>query len=254
MSSMLDAAPAGSRTGSFAAVLGTAGVHGLLALGASLVGLGGVVELKRALPVTEMVDVELPAPPPEPEPEPEPAAPPPQAAPRAARPPTAAAEPPPSAAQAGQVLDSTSDVVDFGDTIVTGSGASYAGGVTDRTGTSQTAVRAAAARGDSGGRGPDPTAAAVDRSRAPELMGGDSWNCPFPSEADDAGIDVAVVKLSIAIGTDGGVRSVSIASDPGSGFGREARRCAATKRFSPGLDREGRPVAKAFSVNVRFRR
>jgi protein TonB len=40
--------------------------------------------------------------------------------------------------------------------------------------------------------------------------------------------------------------------DPGTGFGREARRCALRKRWSPALDRAGRPTAGAAVVNVRF--
>lgn len=254
MSSMLDAAPTTSRAGSLAAVLGTAGCHGLLVLGFSLLGLRGAVELKRVLPVTEMVEVELPKPesPPPPAPERE-TAPRPAPMPRGAQPPPSAAEPPPTAAQAGQVLDAK-DVVDFGETFVTGAGSSYAGGVTDGTGTSKNAVRDAAARGNAGGRGTDPVLAPVDRSRPPELVGGDSWNCPFPSEADDAGVDLATVTLRLSVGADGGVQGVGLLADPGSGFGREARRCAATKRFKPGLDREGKPVAQQFTVNVRFRR
>jgi protein TonB len=255
MSSILDAAPTTSRVGSLAAVLGTAGCHGLLVLGVSWLGLRGAVELKRALPVTEMVEVELPKaePPAPPEPEPERAV-----APRPApvardQPPPSSAEPPPTAAQAGQVLDAK-EVVDFGETFVTGAGSSYAGGVTDSTGISKNAVRDAAARGNAGGRGTDPAAAPVDRSRPPELVGGDSWNCPFPSEADDAGVDLAMVTLRLSVGVDGGVQGVSLVADPGNGFGREARRCAATKRFRPGLDRGGNPIAQQFTVNVRFRR
>jgi protein TonB len=253
MSSMLDAAPTRSRTGSLAAVLGTAGCHGLLVLGVSLLGLRGAVELKRALPVTEMVEVELPKPEPERTPEPE-VAPAPRQAPAArVQSPPSAADPPPTAAQAGQVLDAK-EVVDFGETFVTGAGSSYAGGVTDGTGTSKAAVHDAAARGNAGGRGVDPVPAAVDRSRPPELVGGDSWNCPFPSEADDAGVDLAMVTLRLSVGSDGSVQGVNLVADPGNGFGREARRCATTKRFKPGLDRDGKAVALQFTVNVRFRR
>jgi protein TonB len=252
MSSMLDEAPTRSRAGSLAAVLGTAACHGLVVIGVSLIGLRGAVELKRALPVTEMVEVELPKTEPVVPPEPQaPALPTP--APRNLQPSRSAAEPPPTAARAGQVLDSR-EVVDFGETFVTGSGSSYAGGVTDATGTSKVAVRDATARGNAGGRGVESVAAPVDLSRAPELLGGDSWSCPFPAEADDAGVDYAVVKLRVSVGIAGELQGVSLVSDPGNGFGREARRCAATKRFKPGLDRDGKPAARAFVVNVRFER
>lgn len=254
MSSMLDATPASSGAASWLAVAGTVGAHALLVLGASYLGVRGADELQKLMPVTEMVEVALPeppAPPPSPEPERAPV-PAPVRAPVAA---PAPEPPPPSAAQAGQVLDAKSDVVDFGDTVVTGSGDRYAGGVTDAAGDSKTAVRDTAARGDAGGTGTKPPAApAVDFSRPPQLAGGSQWQCPFPLEADDAGIDHAVVTLRVSVGADGRVQSVVTSSDPGSGFGREAKRCATSKRWTAGSDREGHPTSAVAVVNVRFDR
>ncbi len=258
MSSMLDAPPRTGGAGSWIAVAGTVGAHALLVAAASYAGLHGTDELKKLMPVTEMFEVALPEPPPPP-PEPEPEAqraPPPTAAHAHAK--VAAQEPeppPPSAAQAGQVLDAKSDVVDFGDTVVTGSGDSYAGGVTDSAGNSKTAVRDVSARGDAGGTGVKPPAApTVDLSRPPQLAGGSQWQCPFPLEADDAGIDHAVVTLRVSVGADGRVQSVVTSNDPGNGFGREARRCATSKRWTSGFDREGRPTSAVAVVNVRFDR
>lgn len=253
MSSMLDAEPSASRSGSVAAVLGTVTLHGLIVLGASLLGLRGVAELRKALPVTEMVEIELPAPPPTPAtPEPPPAARAP--APAAPQPPTPASEPPPSAAQAGQILDSSGEVTDFGDSFVTGTGDQFAGGTTDANGTSKVAMRDTSARAGGAGSGTAAPAPAPDLSRPPELDGNRTWQCPFPVEADDAGVDHAVVALHIDIGADGAVLGVTTLADPGSGFGRSAERCALRKRFKAGLDRTGRPVAKVLKVNVRFDR
>ncbi len=46
---------------------------------------------------------------------------------------------------------------------------------------------------------------------------------------------------------------MSLLADPGNGFGREARRCASSKRWQGGLDRLGHPVEAQATVNVRFR-
>ncbi|MES1169990.1 MAG: DUF2510 domain-containing protein, partial [Leifsonia sp.] len=78
-------------------------------------------------------------------------------------------------------------------------------------------------------------------------------DAPAP-EADDAGIDHAVVTLRVSVGVDGRVGEVRATSDPGAGFGREARACALSKPWSPALDRAGRPAAATTIVNVRFDR
>jgi periplasmic protein TonB len=266
MSSMLDAPPNGAGAASWLAVLGTVAAHALLAALASQVGVHGARELQKLLPITQMVEVALPEPPaPAPPAVPPPVAPPapPPAVPARVAPPQAIREravppaaepPPPSAAQAGQVLDAKSEVVDFGDAIVTGSGNAFAGGVTDGAGTSRSAVRDSAARGDARGTGAKPAAPVVDLSRPPQLAGGSQWQCPFPPEADDAGVDHALVTLRVNVAADGRVQSVVTSSDPGNGFGREARRCASSKRWSSGVDREGRPTSAVAVVNVRFDR
>jgi protein TonB len=144
-------------------------------------------------------------------------------------------------------------MVDFGETIVAGNAANYAGGVTESGGTATHAVRDVRARA-SGVEGGDGTAPQADKSRAPQLAGGLRWDCPFPAEADASEIDHAVVTLRVEVGAQGDVASVRAASDPGHGFGREARRCAERKRWVPGLDRAGRPAAAVALINVRFDR
>jgi periplasmic protein TonB len=96
------------------------------------------------------------------------------------------------------------------------------------------------------------TAPVLDRSRRPVLAGGASWDCPFPPEAEERGIDQASVSLSIEVAADGGVLAATVTSDPGCGFGREAHRCALHQRWSPGLDRWGAPIRAVAHVNVRF--
>jgi len=44
-------------------------------------------------------------------------------------------------------------------------------------------------------------------------------------------------------------------SEPGHGFGRAARMCALTKRYTPALDRDGNPVVGTTPpINVTFTR
>jgi periplasmic protein TonB len=251
MTSLLDAAPETTRAASYVAIVGTIAAHGLAVLVASYVGVRGVSELQRLLPVTEMVEVELPEAP-KTVADATPTATPPPAKARVASP--TPATPPPTAAQAGQVLDAKSDVVDFDDSVVTGAGDAYAGGVTDKSGTSTSAVRDVQAQGHGGGEAKAPPAPAPDLSRPPRLDGSAQWQCPFPAEADDAGIDHAVVTLRVEIAANGGVRNVTTVRDPGNGFGREARRCASSKRWLVGFDRSGRAIAASATVNVRFER
>lgn len=202
------------------------------------------------VPVEVEVEPEPPRPPPVATPEPEPVKP--LAAPAAPAPRAA-----PAAAQAAEVLTQepvAEEIVDFSETFVQGTAVAYAGGISAATGTSQKAVRGPGARANGvvGGTGTD--ASGVDRSRAPALAGGASWNCPFPREADLDGIDDAVVALRVRVARDGSVEDVSIERDPGSGFGREAMRCARRKRWAPGLDAAGNPAAMSSRVNVRFTR
>ena len=210
------------------------------------------------------VDVDLsepppPPPPPEapPEPEPEPRAPPP---PHAAAPPTAA-PPPPAAAEAGKVLTQDPDPnepVDLTNSIVTGTGDRYAGGVTASNGTSTNAVRDLRAQPDGVGKAPAPGPVAPpsgpDLSRAAGPMGA-AWNCEFPAEADVEGIDSAVVQLTVVVGPDGHAKSVTVLKDPGFGFGQSARSCAFRKQFNVALDRAGTAITMSTApFTVRFTR
>lgn len=217
--------------------------------------------------VTQEIEVsaeEAPPPPPPPpkvdeRAKPEPAAPPPPPA-RALLlqpPPEAPPAPPPAPAQAGKVLTqepNPEEPVDLtGNTIVAGSAETYAGGTTASNGTSTQAVHGPAiAQG-----GPNQVQAAPpgpDRSRRASFGGAGEWNCPFPAEADTAQIDEAYVTIEVDVRADGMASAVRLLSDPGNGFGREARRCAMTRRWQPALDRDGNAINGAARLRVHFSR
>jgi periplasmic protein TonB len=192
--------------------------------------------------------------PPAPEPEPakeEEKAPPPVALPKDA--PVPKDEPPPPApapAQAGQVLTAPDEPLDFtGQGFTQGTSATYAGGVTHAQGTSTTAVRNVGARPDGapGGTGTAPAAPApptVDKSRAAGLRGSSEWKCPWPGEADAEQVDEAYVTVQVAVGPDGRAKTVTVMSDPGHGFGREARLCAMRETYTTALGQ-----TKAFRIH-----
>jgi protein TonB len=212
----------------------------------------------------DLLKAEPPPPPPPAEP------PPPQEEPKEAPPvvvretkPNEAPSPAPAAAKASAVLTQAPDPnepVDLTNSFVTGTADSYAGGVTQTTGTSNTAVygaRNTAPGGAPGGTGktPGPAGNGPDRSRAASLAGSKDWKCDFPPEADVDQIDQAFVVVQVATRADGSPDRVTILSDPGHGFGRAARVCAMRERYDPALDREGNAVAGSTkSIRIRFER
>jgi len=232
------------------ALLGTAGLHQVALF--ALTALAGV-ELQRpsaprAEPLAQLVEATSePAPPP---PAAEPQSEPPTAK-KPARAPREAA--PAAAAQAGKIIAAPEESVDFGDNFITGEAETHAGGITASEGTAQHAVYDPRARGSGvdGAQGDSPRG---DLSRPPSVAGGASWDCPFPPEADEASIDHAAVSLRVEVAADGGVLEVRATADPGSGFAREARRCAQSKRWSAGLDRAGLPTRSVALVNIHFDR
>lgn len=210
---------------------------------------------------------EEPPPPPQAPPEDTPeveqkqAAPAPAARPAAA---TVAKETPSPAppARAGQVLTAEprpDEPVDLtGNAMVQGAYDSYAGSATAPGGTGDApGTRPVGPRAGTGPLlgVPAPAPRPVDCSRVASLSGGTDWSCPFPAEADSAEIDDAVVVLQVDVGADGAATAVQVRSDPGHGFGREARRCALSKRYATALDRDGIPVPGATRpFQVRFSR
>lgn len=203
---------------------------------------------------------------PPPEPEPAPAPMPKMAAPKEAK---AAPEAPPQAAQAGQTMTAKDDPdkpVDFSDfTMIQGSGSSYAGGVTDPNGKSNSAVydRNAKGGGQPGGKGsgsgppgPAPGSDGPDLSKAASPASRD-WSCShlFPPEADADDINQATVSIIVTVGPDGSPRSIKVTNDPGHGFGRAARTCALSQRYNAPLDHDGKPTTgNTAPFTVRFTR
>ena len=170
-------------------------------------------------------------------------------------------EPPPAAApaQAAKVLAQEPDPnepVDLtGNTIVQGNADAYAGGTTSANGTTTRAVRSLASpQGVAGGTGaPAAKLAGPDRSRSASV-GGTEWNAPFPPEADTAQIDEAYVTLQIDVRADGSASAVQVISDPGNGFGREARRYALTQHFQAAQDHDGNAITGTIKTRVHFSR
>lgn len=263
------------RTGAMMSIAGTLIVHGAGAgqAASSMIDVAAFAssvrsEVRERLRAELDIDLTPPPPPPEPEPEPpapEPEAPEPEAPPPKEAPAPQETAPPPAAAQAAAVMTSEPDPnapLDLtADGFVVGTADSYAGGITASTGTSKTAVRDVRATPTGVGKAPAtaviaPTAApAVDRSRAPKARGLWAENCPFPAEANAEGVNRAVVMLTVTITPDGRVQSASVAQDPGTGFGRQARSCALREgRFDPALDSAGNPIPKTISLRMRFNR
>lgn len=257
------------RAGVIVGVIGALLIHAAVGIRAAMVlgdlhafAVSVLADIRDQLHSQIDVDVSEPPPPPPPAPEPppEPEAPTPPV-PAAAAPPTDA-PPPPAAAEAAKVLTADPDPnepVDLtGDSIVTGNGDHFAGGITAANGTSKDAVRDLRAQPDGVGKappGPVAPPSGPDLSRAASPLGG-SWNdCEFPAEADIEGIDSAVVQLTVTVGPNGRAKSVTILRDPGNGFGQSARNCAFRKTFNTALDRSGTAVTMSTApFTVRFTR
>jgi protein TonB len=94
---------------------------------------------------------------------------------------------------------------------------------------------------------------ASDLSRKPSLGESDPCHGYFPAGARD---DTATATVLVTLAKSGAVSAVQLLSEspPAQGFGGAARACMASKRFTPGLDRDGRPAATALRVSIRFRR
>lgn len=266
--SLLDLPPEESATRSIAAGAGAMLLHGGAIILALTIG-ARVTQRAAEMRVSNLIEVEISDEAASEEPEPEPTEstlltkPIPPASPTTASerldPPieTEEEQPPPAPAEAGEVLTSEAEVLDFGDMVISGVGDRFVGGLTSAGGTSKAAVRNGSAQvggvvGDTGNDKPVRALRPVDHSRAPQLAGGMEWDCPFPPEAEVEQINQAVVSLKVQVAPDGKVRDVTVLSDPGYGFGREARRCAQRKRWAPGLDDQGQPTGATAHIKVRF--
>jgi protein TonB len=172
---------------------------------------------------------------------------------------------PPTPAKAAGVLtqkenpDEPVDLTKEANAFATGDGTATYGQVSAAgTGTAPVMSPHASLQGRPGGSGSAvpraPAAPAEDKSRPISLVGGSSWNCPFPPEADADQIDQAVVTVQVTVKPDGSALKADVIADPGHGFARAARICALARRYNPALDRAGSPVLSSYPVNVRFNR
>jgi protein TonB len=171
--------------------------------------------------------------------------------------------PPPAAADAAKVImqePAKDEPVDLtGNTFLAGNADTAVGGVTQIGGKATAATNnlAAVATGTPGGTGTAaaPPAVRVDRSRAAAIMNkANLERCPFPAEADAEQVDDAKVGIEVKVSTDGRAETVAVTSDPGHGFGREARKCALREKYVPALNVEGIAVPGVYRVNFRFSR
>jgi protein TonB len=241
-----------------------------VALGAHALAAGIALGEQRApSPAAPALTVELaePEPPPPPPPAETPPTPPEPPAPERA-PTVKAAAAPPEPARAGALLTAKADPepspaadepVDFtNDPSVLGFGSGVvAVGGKALVGAAHARPSAVAPSTGLGGVAPRPSGEALtpasDLSRKPALGESDPCRGYFPSRATD---DVASAAVMVTIGKSGAVSNVRIVSESpaGQGFGAAARTCMGSKRFSPGLDRDGNPTATAIRVNIRFMR
>lgn len=170
---------------------------------------------------------------------------------------------PPAAADAAKVLmqePAKDEPVDLtGNTFLNGNADTAVGGTTQIGGTAKTATNnvAAVATGVVGGTGTAaaPPAVKVDRSRAARIVNlSNLERCPFPAEADAEQVDEAIVGIDVKVSVDGRAENVAITSDPGHGFGREARKCALREKYDPALNVDGAPMPGTYRVRFKFSR
>ena len=250
---------------------GVAGACAGLAAGATLLALGGLPVAPRAPwppPQTRVsapleISLEEPAQP-TPTPRPPPAVPaPPATSPRALAPHAEArsraasrAVEPASAARVLAQEPRADEPVDLTeDSFVVGAAQRYAGGATSPPAT--VSRRGPGAPGDpvsTGLPGSAVRAGPADRSR-PVSLAGESWSCPWPSEAERLAIDEQAVVIRIVARADGSVEAVTVVSDPGHGFGEAAAHCARQARVLPARASDGQAVrATSPPIMVRFTR
>ena len=138
------------------------------------------------------------------------------------------------------------------DGLVVGAARPYAGGSTSAAGTRSSsgpgrAVPGEPAPGSPGQKRPD--------ASRPVSLAGESWSCPWPTEAEPLAIDEQAVLIRVVARSDGSVEAVTVQSDPGHGFGDGAADCARRARFVPARNSNGEPVrATSPPIRVRFSR
>jgi TonB family protein len=94
---------------------------------------------------------------------------------------------------------------------------------------------------------------AADLSERPHLLVDDPCRGFFPGGAN---ADSATAVVRVVIEASGKVRTVTLVEEApaGQGFGAAARQCVRAQRFSVPRDHDGRAVATATTIRVRFER
>jgi hypothetical protein len=167
----------------------------------------------------------------------------------------------PAKAAAGKLLTALAPPVNAGDAapidfVTDPNGKSYGFGVVSRGGTSLGEGNASTAIV---GASPGPQASApalanaADLSERPRLLVDDPCRGSFH---DGATSDSAAVVVRVVIEPSGKVRTVTLVEETPSGqhFGAAARSCIRAQRFSIPRDHDGRAVATATNIRVRFER
>ncbi len=94
-----------------------------------------------------------------------------------------------------------------------------------------------------------------DRSSPPRIGGYVSWECPWPAAAAQAGVNHAVVHVTVDVTARGQATAAHLVDQPGYEFGDEALRCAMDQKYIPGRDADGRPAAgRTRKFSVQFNR
>lgn len=94
-----------------------------------------------------------------------------------------------------------------------------------------------------------------DLSSPPRIGGRVYWECPWPSAAARAGINHAVVHVTVDVTARGEAKAVQLIDQSGYEFGEDAVRCAMDQRYIPGRDAGGKPVAgRTRKFSVQFNR
>lgn len=160
---------------------------------------------------------------------------------------------PSSAGSAITTPAAPSEPVDLSaNTVVAGTAAVYAGGVSAAAGPSKFAQPNAS---NVSTFGTTPSTTAPRSAARPVQLDAKDWRCPWPRAALDQDVFEQSVTLRVVVGADGAVQTATLLSDPGNGFGAAALACAKSTRFSPARDASGRATsATSPPIRVRFTR
>jgi protein TonB len=92
-------------------------------------------------------------------------------------------------------------------------------------------------------------------ARPPEKLSGD-WNCPWPGEEEGSDLNAADAVLDIKVDQNGETEEVKVLKSPNPNFAAAAKSCSfQERRFQPGLDDDGNPVAaEVHSFVIHFTR